>query len=205
VHRDEQRQRLLDRLDRTGPADVLVAVAGGRVVGQVGLDLAPYHVASLGMFVDPGWRRRGVGNALVAAAVAWARRRGAHKLSLQVWPHNTGARALYRRHGFVEEGVLHRHYRRRDGELWDAVVMGLVLDETSPGSPLASGEEAEDHGEHHRQDDAGGDRRVDADVAAPQGEVARQAAEAQGAAGHHEQAHGDEDEAGDDQEASRGG
>jgi len=31
---------------------------------------------------------------------------------------------------------MRRHYRRRSGELWDAVIMGLVLDETSPGSSL---------------------------------------------------------------------
>jgi RimJ/RimL family protein N-acetyltransferase len=57
-------------------------------------------------------------------------------VALQVWPHNHAARALYRRFGFADEGLLRRHYRRRNGELWDAVVMGLVLDESSPGSPF---------------------------------------------------------------------
>ena len=64
-----------------------------------------------------------------------ARDLGAHKVALQVWPHNEAARRLYLRHGFVEEGLLRRHYPRRNGELWDAVIMGLILDETSPGSP----------------------------------------------------------------------
>jgi putative acetyltransferase len=111
----------------------LVAEAGGAVVGQASIDLAPYGVASLGMLVDGAWRRRGVGQALVRAAVEAARDHGCHKVSLQVWPHNEAARALYRKAGFVEEGRLLRHYRRRNGELWDAVVMGLVLDETAPG------------------------------------------------------------------------
>jgi hypothetical protein len=31
--------------------------------------------------------------------------------------------------------VLRRHYPRRNGQLWDAVIMGLILDKTSPGSP----------------------------------------------------------------------
>jgi RimJ/RimL family protein N-acetyltransferase len=35
--------------------------------------------------------------------------------------------------GFVEEGYLRRHYRRRNGQLCDAVMMALVLDETSSG------------------------------------------------------------------------
>jgi len=29
--------------------------------------------------------------------------------------------------GFQREGLLRRHYRRRNGELWDTVVMGLPL------------------------------------------------------------------------------
>ena len=41
---------------------------------------------------------------------------------------NEAALALYERHGFVREGYLHRHYPRRTGEVWDAVVMGLVLE-----------------------------------------------------------------------------
>jgi putative acetyltransferase len=76
-----------------------------------------------------------VGSALVAAALAAACASGAHKVALQAWPNNTAALSLYTKFGFVEEGRLRRHYRRRDGSLWDAVVMGLVLDERSPGGP----------------------------------------------------------------------
>ncbi len=135
-----QRRRLLERMEAGNPGASLVAVTvdGGRVIGHVGIDVAPYNVASLGMIVDARWRGRGVGGALVEAAVDWSRQRGAHKVALQVWTHNDAARRLYRRHGFVEEGFLHRHYRRRSGELWDAVVMGLVLDHTSPGSSVPS-------------------------------------------------------------------
>lgn len=107
----------------------LVADSGGEVVGQLGVDLRPYGVAELGMMVAAGWRGVGVGSALLEAALDWARRAGAHKVGLQVWPHNEAALRLYRRFGFVEEGRLRRHYRRRNGELWDALVMGLALDE----------------------------------------------------------------------------
>jgi RimJ/RimL family protein N-acetyltransferase len=132
--REERRQRLLVFIEGEQSRH-LVAVAGERVIGHLSLVVAPYGVADLGMCVDASWRGRGVGTALVAEAIATARNLGAHKVGLQVWPHNEPARRLYRRHGFVEEGRLRRHYRRRNGELWDAVIMGLVLDEETPGSP----------------------------------------------------------------------
>ncbi len=109
-------------------AVVLVAEAGGTPVGELGLHLAPYGVADLGMAVAAGWRGRGVGGALLAEGIEQARAAGAHKLALQVWPHNTAAIALYERFGFQREGYLRRHYRRRSGELWDAIIMGLRLD-----------------------------------------------------------------------------
>jgi ribosomal protein S18 acetylase RimI-like enzyme len=50
-----------------------------------------------------------------------------HKLSLSVFAHNEPALGLYRKLGFVEEGRRVKHYRRADGQLWDAVEMGLLL------------------------------------------------------------------------------
>jgi RimJ/RimL family protein N-acetyltransferase len=107
---------------------VLVAEVDGAPVGELGLRLAGYGVADLGMAVAAGWRRRGIGAALMTEAVRRARAAGAHKIALQVWPHNAAAIALYERFGFEHEGYLRRHYRRRSGELWDAVIMGLRLD-----------------------------------------------------------------------------
>ena len=136
LERDAQRERFSQSLEQPESSASLVAVAGDRVIGHVLVHLERYGVAGLGMMVDVAWRGRGVGGALVDAAIQSARDLGAHKLALQVWPHNTVARRLYLRHGFVEEGILRRQYRRRNGELWDAVIMGLVLDETSPGPSL---------------------------------------------------------------------
>jgi len=67
--------------------------------------------------------------------IDWARGQGAHKIVLEVWPHNARAIGLYEKLGFVIEARYRRHWRRRDGSLWDALAMGLVLDEASPGGP----------------------------------------------------------------------
>ena len=101
---------------------------GPEIVGMIGLHPAPYGVVDLGMMVRDGLRGQGIGSALLERGIAWAREHGAHKMSLQHWPHNERARALYEKYGFVQEGHLRRHYPRKNGDIWDAVIMGLVLD-----------------------------------------------------------------------------
>ena len=127
VDRPGRRQRFESSIRRED-AQFFVAEADGRLVGTLGIEVQRYGVAELGMMVAGDMRGRGVGSALMHAALAWARNAGAHKISLQVWPHNEAALALYRKFGFQEEGLFRRHYRRRNGEQWDAVVMGLLLD-----------------------------------------------------------------------------
>jgi ribosomal protein S18 acetylase RimI-like enzyme len=105
----------------------IVAVAAGEIVGSLHLEASRHGFAELGMAVARQWRGRGVGSAMLAAAVEKARADGLHKLSLEVFPHNEPAIALYRKFGFVEEGRRVRQYRRASGELWDSIVMGRVL------------------------------------------------------------------------------
>jgi len=104
-----------------------VAVGGDRVIGLIHVEVSRHGFGEIGMLVDREWRGRGVGWALFQAAIDWARGHGLHKLSLEVFAHNTAAIALYRKCGFVEEGHRVRHYRRASGELWDSIVMGLPL------------------------------------------------------------------------------
>jgi RimJ/RimL family protein N-acetyltransferase len=72
---------------------------------------------------------------LLEDGLRWSKESSCHKVILEVWPHNERALDLYRSAGFVQEGHLQRHYRRKNGELWDAVVMGLAIDHDSPGRP----------------------------------------------------------------------
>ncbi|TML97095.1 MAG: GNAT family N-acetyltransferase [Actinobacteria bacterium] len=105
----------------------LVAVADGEIIGLLDVDESRFGFGEIGMLVARDWRGRSVGGALLAAAIEWARDRGLHKLSLGVFAHNAAAIGLYRKFGFVEEGLRVKHYRRANGELWDRVEMGLLL------------------------------------------------------------------------------
>ncbi len=135
LDREGDRAKHLDTIERQDDgtsAVCLVAEIDGTVVGSLAV-LARVGIGDLGMNVADGHRGQGVGAALVAAAIEWARAAGVHKVELEHWPWNHRARALYERFGFVEEGYRRRQYRRKDGSLWDSVVMGLVLDEGAPG------------------------------------------------------------------------
>lgn len=105
----------------------LVAVAGDEIVGHLNVWPSPFGYGELGMLVARDWRGRGVGTALVAAAIEWGRENGLHKLTLGVFPHNEAAIRLYRKFGFVEEGRRVKQIRRANGDLWDLIEMGLLL------------------------------------------------------------------------------
>jgi putative acetyltransferase len=97
----------------------LMAVANGRVIGALFIERMSHpvnrHVATLGMAVERRWRGRGIGTALMDAALRWARWAPVEKVTLEVYPTNQGAVALYRKFGFVEEGRLARQSRKSYG------------------------------------------------------------------------------------------
>ncbi len=105
----------------------LVALVADEIVGELRVEPNWFGFGEIGMMVSADWRGRGVGTALVVAAIEWARANGLHKLTLSVFPHNVAAIALYRKTGFVEEGRRVKQIRRSNGELWDLVEMGLLL------------------------------------------------------------------------------
>jgi RimJ/RimL family protein N-acetyltransferase len=87
------------------------------------------------MGIVDGHRGAGLGSRLLEAILEWAAERGAHKVCLELWTHNTPALALYEKFGFEVEGHHPRHWRRNDGSLWDILSMGLVLDHDAPSGP----------------------------------------------------------------------
>lgn len=106
-----------------------VALVAGAVSGWC--DITPTHgesrahVGTLGIALVPAARGRGLGPALMRAAIdkAWAK--GLTRIELTVRADNTVAHALYRRLGFADEG-LQRRSMRVDGTYHDSFAMALL-------------------------------------------------------------------------------
>ncbi|RUT30197.1 ribosomal-protein-alanine N-acetyltransferase [Arsenicitalea aurantiaca] len=109
-------------LDRRSP--VLVARdARRRVAGFIMLRLAGDEAELITIAVDPRWRGKGVGAALLRAGLSFLSMTAARKLFLEVAEDNPAAIALYRRAGFVEIGRRSGYYARADGRPATALVL----------------------------------------------------------------------------------
>jgi RimJ/RimL family protein N-acetyltransferase len=106
----------------------LVPEIDGRVVGildfQNGSRRRIEHRGTLGMSVLAEWRGRGVGDALMTTLLDWARESPLiDKVCLAVFVDNAPAIALYRKHGFVEEGRRIREIKLGAGAYSDDFIM----------------------------------------------------------------------------------
>jgi RimJ/RimL family protein N-acetyltransferase len=100
-----------------------VALDGRAVIGDLSVFELQLPEPELGMVVDAAYRGRGIGRALLDAAVAWARTNERPALRLRVFPENEPARALYRAAGFVEVELQRAAVVQRNGTARDAIVM----------------------------------------------------------------------------------
>jgi ribosomal protein S18 acetylase RimI-like enzyme len=101
----DREERWRGRLALAGSHNLLAELDGvpvGMASGIPGEDPAVRELIS--MWVAPSARGRGVGDALVAAVVAWARAGGAAGIGLAVVVGNDAAVGLYSRHGFAFTG-----------------------------------------------------------------------------------------------------
>ena len=80
--------------------------------------------------VDPDYRGRGIGSALMARFIEQARARGAERLFLEMREGNP-AETLYLRHGFVAVGRRRHYYRRGSARPLDAITFALQQQDLS--------------------------------------------------------------------------
>ena len=121
----------------------LVACVEQEIVGQLGLNTFPTrprrrHVGQIGMAVRDDWQGKGVGTALMQAAVDLADKwLNLTRLELEVYTDNAAAIRLYEKFGFRIEGT-HAEYSFRDGQYVDTYSMARLKTRVITGSPDSS-------------------------------------------------------------------
>ena len=109
----------------------LVACVDGEVIGQLGLHTSPNrprrrHVGEIGMAVRDDWQGKGVGTALMQAAIDLADKwLNLSRLELEVYTDNEPAIKLYRKFGFTIEGTA-IDFAFRDGQFVDGYLMARL-------------------------------------------------------------------------------
>ena len=121
------RKRLSEKPDNMHQ---LVACVDGEVVGELSLwtesNPRVRHIAGFGMAVRDGWQGKGVGSALLEAALDLADNwLGVTRVRLQVYTDNEAGIALYEKFGFEIEGT-HRRGAFRNGEYVDTHSMARL-------------------------------------------------------------------------------
>jgi L-phenylalanine/L-methionine N-acetyltransferase len=110
---------------------LLVAEVDGKVVGNLSLHAAGKaarrrHAAAMGMIVHDAYHGKGVGSALLAAALDLADNWLQYsRVELTVFSDNEAAIALYKKFGFEIEGTF-KQYVFRDGVLADVYAMARL-------------------------------------------------------------------------------
>jgi phosphinothricin acetyltransferase len=110
---------------------IVVEAEGGQVVGWGSLN--PFNareayrfVADISVYVERGWRGKGVGSVILERLIELARERGFHKMVLSAFPFNAAGIGLYSKYGFRTVGV-YREQGLLDGRWVDTVVMEKLL------------------------------------------------------------------------------
>jgi phosphinothricin acetyltransferase len=114
-----------------GRYPAVVAQIDAEIIGWAGA--GPYRdrecyrgIGEFSMYIRRDWRRRGVGDFLLAGLISEAERLGLWKLLSRIFPFNEASRALCRKHGFREVGVYEKH-ARLDGRWLDVIIVERLI------------------------------------------------------------------------------
>jgi L-amino acid N-acyltransferase YncA len=124
-----ERRQWLDERERRHP--VIVACDNAVVVGWGSLNRfnsreAYGHVVDFSIYVERGWRGKGIGSVVLDRLIELAVELGYHKMVLSALAYNTAGVALYTRAGFTPVGIYHEQ-GQLDGHWVDVLVMEKML------------------------------------------------------------------------------
>ncbi len=127
----EEEEKFIESTSKSKNNTFVVAFIGNEMVSLADVHSGNRprirHSGELGITVLKKYWRMGVGLAMMQYLIDWARDAGLRKLNLRVRENNVGAITLYRKLGFLDNGIITREFLVR-GEFFSTIFMGLEID-----------------------------------------------------------------------------
>jgi len=102
-----------------------------KVVGVATIWASPQKrrkgIGEFATYIHQDYHGKGLGTFLTKTTLEEARRKGFHRVTLEVVAENIPAIKAYERAGFVQEGRLKEAFLDDNGKYHDQLVMGLIL------------------------------------------------------------------------------
>ena len=128
----EQQEAFIENIFKKENALFIIAEIDGRVIANLSFSGGPRprtaHIGEFGVSVLKEYWENGIGEVLIKYLIDWSKTSGViRKINLRVRTDNTRGISLYRKLGFLEEGIITRDFYM-NGEFYDSVAMGLSID-----------------------------------------------------------------------------
>jgi len=110
----------------------IIAEVNRKIVGNLNFSGGPRqrnaHAGEFGVSVLKKYWGNGIGEELIKYLIKWSKDSGIiRKINLRVRTDNTRGVCLYKKLGFLEEGIIKRDFLI-NGEFYDSLIMGLLVD-----------------------------------------------------------------------------
>ncbi len=93
-----------------------------RLIGILGCSMADGSARIVHVAVEPEYRKQGVGRALLMSGIEWAKKANAASLWTEPLTRFAHAISLFKKLGFHETGVFHKHLWKEDVQLLEMVL-----------------------------------------------------------------------------------
>lgn len=119
-----------DNLDKN--SIFIVSEINGQIAGFarcIGFKLTRFrHKAEFGICLKKDYWGNGIGGKMLETVLENIGKTEIRKITLSVLEQNTNAINLYKKFGFVEEGLLINDRKHKDGKYYNTIVMGKILE-----------------------------------------------------------------------------
>jgi RimJ/RimL family protein N-acetyltransferase len=128
----EREELIIESMNSKDNSIMIVGEIDDQIVSMLSMNCGTRprtrHVGEFGISVRKPYWSLGIGNAMITYLINWAKDTNiVRKINLKARSDNANAIALYKKHGFKEEGVSTRDLYINGG-FYDCMIMGLEID-----------------------------------------------------------------------------